>query len=422
MLARLIVVIIACVSLWSLSHPVRAQDVDRIAAVVNDDMISIHDLDARLKMAIVMSGLPDTLENRRRAVPQVLRKMVDERLQMQEGTRVKVTVSPEEVSRSIGNLERQNRMPPGGLLASLTKSGVDTDAVRDQIKADLTWFKVISRVLTPSIKVGEDEINDRMELLRQQIGRPEYQLAEIFLNVDSPRQEEEARRLGERLLEQLKAGAPFPALARQFSQSASARNGGMLGWVVDINMDEEIRTAIAAMGKGEVSPLIRVANGFNIVVVQDKRIAGAQAAGDEAISAQQVFFPNPIGGAVTRDQLKAKAAELTAPITGCRDFEEFGRKMASDRSGKLEYTRMSEVPPHVKGVFGSLPANKASPPQDMGEGFLVYMLCSRAALGQAGALPSREVLRRQVEDEKMDLQGKRYLRDLRRAAFIDFRL
>ncbi len=422
MLARYAVVIISCVMVWAGVGSARAQDVDRIAAVVNDEMVSIHDLEARLKLAITMSNLPDTLENRRRAVPQVLRKMVDEKIQTQEASRLKIVVSGEEVSRSIASIERSNRMPPGGLLAGLSKAGVDTDVVREQIKADLSWLKLTSRVLQSATKVGEDEITDRLDLLKQQIGRPEYMLAEIFLNIDSPRQEEEARRLGERLMEQLKAGAPFQALARQFSQSASAGQGGLLGWVVDSNLDEEIRSAISTMDKGDVSPLIRVATGFNMVAVIDKRIAGSQGSNDETLTISQASFPNPVGASVSRDQLRSKAAELTASLKSCSEFDEFAKKLGAGRGSRLENGRKSELAPAVASAIEGLSLNKASAPQDIGEGFLVYMVCSRSSLGSAGGVPSRDTIRRQIEEEKLDLQGKRYLRDLRRAAFVDFRL
>ena len=311
MLARSVAVIVTCVMAWI--SAANAQEVDRIAAVVNEEIISIHDLEARVKLALFMSGFPDNLDNRRRAVPQVLRKMVDERLQIQEATRVKVAVTAEEINRSFRGVEQQNRMPPGGLLAALTKAGVDPDAARDQVRADLSWLKVTSRVLQPSIKVGEEEITERLDGLRQQLGRPEYLLAEIFLNVDNPGQEEEARRMGDRLLDQLKAGAPFQALARQFSQTGTAPNGGMIGWTVDSNLDDEIKTAVSTMEKGSVSSLIRTPGGFTIIAVVDKRVSGEGLAKDETLTVSQILFPHPVAGPSTpsREQLGAKAAELT---------------------------------------------------------------------------------------------------------------
>ncbi len=420
MLARFAAVIIACVVVCV--SAAKAQEVDRIAAVVNDEIISIHDLEARLKLALVMSGFTDNLENRRRAVPQVLRKMVDERLQLQEATRLKVTVSADEVNRSIRGVEQQNRMPPGGLMAMLSKNGVDTDAARDQVRADLSWMKVTSRVLQSNIKVGEDEINEQLDSLRQMLGRPEYLLAEIFLSVDSPSQEDEARRLGERLLDQLKAGAPFQALARQFSQTGSAAGGGMVGWMVDTNLDDDIKAAVTPLHKGDVTPLIRTSSGFNIIAVVDKRVAGEGLSNDETLTVMQVFFPNPVGNATPREQLAAKAAELTAPLKNCSEFEELSRKLNSAKSSRAANVRKSDLPGSVQAVVANLPVNKASAPTDGDDGLTVFMVCSRTGLGSEAGLPSREVIRRKIEEERMDLQGKRYLRDLRRAAFVDFRL
>ncbi|CAA7627196.1 peptidylprolyl isomerase [Magnetospirillum sp. SS-4] len=422
MLARFAVVIVACVTLSAIPFSGRAQDIDRIAAVVNDDVISLRDLDTRLKMALVMTGLPDNIENRRRAVPQVLRKMVDERLQVQEATRVGVSVSGDDVNRSIRNLEQQNGMPPGGLAAYMTQRGIDIDAIRDQIRADLTWMKLTGRMLQQSIRASEEEINDRLETMRQKIGRPEYNLAEIVLGAETPSQEEESRRLGERLIDQLKAGAPFAALARQFSQSATAGQGGVLGWMSDATLDDEVREAVAPLEKDQISPLIRTGNGFTIIAMIDKRIFGSGGGKDETVSVAQIFFPLPADGQIPREQIAAKAAEMSQAARSCDAFEEIGRQLKSPRSGRIDNTLKSGLPLDIQKIIGELPVGQASKPVNAGDGFLVFMVCSRSAAPDQGGLPSRDVIRRQIEDQKMDIQGKRYLRDLRRAAFIDFRL
>lgn len=398
-----------------------AQDVDRIAAVVNDEIISIRDLDARLKLAITVSGLPDNIESRRRAVPQVLRKMVDERLQAQEASRLKVSVASEEILRGVSNIENQNRMQPGSLLPSLTKAGVDPDAVKDQIRADIVWVKLIMRSLQPSIRVGEDEITERIETIHQQFGQPEFMLAEIFLPVENSRQEEEAKRLGERLIEQLRAGAPFQVLARQFSQSGSAANGGVLGWLSPALLDDELREVVQRMDKGQVSPLVRTASSYVILAMIDKRVAGETTASDPKISLAQVFFPIP-QGAPPIQQLSAKAAELTAQLKSCREMEDLGRKLNSERSGRRDDLTLSVLPQNLRAIVTSLPLNKASAPVNVGDALLVAMVCSREENMVKGGLPTREAMRRTIEDERLEMMARRYLRDLRRAAFIDFRL
>lgn len=421
MLARAAIVLSALIVACVPFRPAVAQDVDRIAAVVNDEIISIRDLDARLKLAITVSGLPDNIENRRRAVPQVLRKMVDERVQSQEAARMRVTAGADEVARSLANVENQNRMPPGSLLPSLVKAGVDPDAVKDQIKADIIWVKLIMRTLQPTIRVGEDEITERIEAMRQQFGQPEFMLAEIFLPVDSPRQEEEAKRLGERLIEQLRAGAPFQALARQFSQSGTANNGGVLGWLSAPALEDEIRETVLRLDKGQISGLIRTGAGYAILALADKRVTGETNVSDPKVSLAQVYFPVP-PGAPPISQLTAKAAELTANLRSCDEMDTLGRKLNSEQSVRREGLTLSVLPQNIRNAVSSLPLHKASAPINTGNALLVVMVCSRDENITKGGLPSREAMHRAIEEERLELLAKRYLRDLRRAAFIDFRL
>ncbi len=421
MLARAAIVLTALLISYAPLRHAAAQDVDRIAAVVNDEIISIRDLDARLKLVVTVSGMPDNIENRRRALPQVLRKMVDERLQSQEASRLKVSIGNEEVLRGVANIENQNHMPPGSLLPSLAKAGVDPDAAKDQIRADITWVRLIMRSLQPTIRVGEDEISERLETMRQQFGQPEFMLAEIVLMAETPREEEEAKRLGERLIEQLRAGAPFQALARQFSQSGSAANGGVLGWLSPALLDDDLRDSVQRLDKGQISPLVRTASGYTILAMVDKRIAGEASASDPKLNLVQVVFPIP-PGAPPIDQLSAKAAELTAPLKSCREMEELGRKLNSEQSGRRDDVMMSALPQNLRSAVASLSLNKPSAPISMGTALLVLMVCSREENVTKGGLPTRDAMRRSIEEERLDMLSRRYLRDLRRAAFIDFRL
>lgn len=411
-------VLFLAVALAALPSPGRAQEMDRIAAVVNDDIISLRDLEGRIKLALAVSNLPDTVENRRRLLPQVMRKLIDEHLQMQEARRVKLQVGAEDINRAIATIEKQNRMPPGGLLAQLARAGVDPSAVRDQVRADIAWLRVIGRLLQPTVRVGEEEITDRLETLRQQIGRPEYLLAEIELPFDTPAQEQEARHLGERLLDQLKSGAPFQALARQFSQSGSASNGGLLGWTSEINLDEDWREPVAALQKGQVSPLIRTGSGYTILTLVNQRIAGVSGEPD-AMSLYRLVFPTPTGKPPPQEQLIAKARDVTAAAKDCDAMEDIGGELNSPKSQRIDNVRPQALPPEVARAVDGLAIGKASAPVPGPDGISVYMVCSGG--GSAG-LPSRGQIRQQIEEERTELLARRHIRDLRRAAFVDFRL
>jgi peptidyl-prolyl cis-trans isomerase SurA len=398
----------------------RAQQVDRIAAVVNDEIISVQDLDQRLRLAVVMTNLPDNVENRRRMLPQVVRKMIDERLQMQEANRLKISLTAKEVEEGIANIERQNRMPPGQLLTQLQRSGVDPDIVRSQIRADLTWMKVAARVLLPTVRIATEEINERLEALRARQGKPEFLLAEIFLNVDNPTQDEEARRLGERLIEQLRSGAPFPALAGQFSQSPTAASGGSMGWVAESVLDDDLRPVVSGLNPGQLSGLMRASDGYHIIAMVDRRIAGASQT-DAVVTLAQVLFPVPPKDAPPRAVLAAKAQEMAAGARNCDNMVALGRQIYPEKAGVTAKLKVSELPAALRRAVANLHVGQVSPPVDVADGIQVVMVCSREDIVEVKE-PSADAIRRAIEDERTDMLSRRYLRDLRRGAFIELRL
>ena len=254
--------------------PPPARSVEGIAAVVNDDIISMSDLSARLQLALVSSGLPGTAEVRQRLTPQVLRSLVDERLQMQEASRANIAVTDKEIDDAFGRVAEQNQMKRDQLEKMLASQGVPRSALESQIRATIGWGKLVQRRLRPSIEIGEDEIDAVLRRIEANAGKPEYLAAEIFLAVDSPEREEEVRRLADRLVEQIGQGARFPAVARQFSQSAGATNGGDLGWVQQGQLPDELDSALRDLRPGQASRPIRSLTGYHILLLREQRTTG----------------------------------------------------------------------------------------------------------------------------------------------------
>jgi peptidyl-prolyl cis-trans isomerase SurA len=421
MIKRLFAAAIALAALAA-GWPASAQEIDRIAAVVNDDIITNHDLDQRVKMALVLSHLPDTLDVRRRVVPQVLRKMIDETLQTQEAKRLKITLSPQDLNQGVASIERQNHMPPGTLMKQVSDSGLDPSLVRNQIGADLLWYKVVGNVLQPTLHIGDEEINDRLETLKAREGKPEYLVSEIFLPVDNPMQDEQARTLGERLIEQLRQGAPFPVLASQFSQSPTAANGGSLGWVSDGMIDDDLLKAVSSLQPGTITGLVRIGDGYHILGLVNRRIAGSDLGGtDTMLTLSQMTLPLPKNGPPS-EALLARAAQLTEGLSSCDAFEAKGRQLGALSVGKIGPTALTALPPPLREAVATLPPGGISQPiQTAPESLQVLMVCARkvAPLSEQAL---RDRVRRMIEDERIDMMTRRYIRDLRRSAFIDVRM
>ncbi|NIA70295.1 hypothetical protein HBA54_16935 [Pelagibius litoralis] len=248
-----------------------AQEAFRPAAVVNDEVISVLDLAMRVRLAIVGAGVNDSPEVRRRLTPQVLRGLIDERLQMQEAGRLDIAVSDDQVANALQQISQQNGMSEGQFLSMLRNRGIIPTTLIDQIRAQIAWQSIVQRRLRPTIVISDEEVQEVADRLASRQGSIERRIAEIFVSVESAAQEDQALANANRLLEQLRAGANFAGLARQFSQSGTASLGGDRGWVQDGELPEELNKALAQMGPGDVSPPIRSLSGFTILLLRDLR-------------------------------------------------------------------------------------------------------------------------------------------------------
>src|SRR5579863_2125276 len=115
----------------------------RISAIVNDDVVSLSDLNSRVDLVIRSSNIPDSKQNRDRVTQQVLHSLIDEKLEVQEAKRLNVTVSQDEINQAIGRIEQQNHMPKGGLDQFLSQAGISRSTLVDQLTASMMWGKLV---------------------------------------------------------------------------------------------------------------------------------------------------------------------------------------------------------------------------------------------------------------------------------------
>src|SRR5215813_6655295 len=258
----------------------------RIAAVVNDEVISVADLQSRIKMVMLSSNFADSPETRQRIAAQVLRTIVDEKLQMQEAKRQNVTATEDEIKKGVSQIEKQNNMQSGQLDAVLKAHGIDRAALVDQLTASIVWAKLVRRLVAQSNVVSDEEIDDASKRIKESADEPQSRVAEIFLAVDNPAQEDEMRRLAEKLSEQMRSGARFSAVAQQFSQSATAAVGGDIGWIRPDQLAPEIGKAVAQLRPGQLSQPIRSGGGFYLLLVLERR-NGTSGGGETQAQGQQ---------------------------------------------------------------------------------------------------------------------------------------
>ena len=300
----------------------------RIAAVVNDEVISVADVRSRIRMVMLSSNLTDSPETRQRIAAQVLRTIVDEKLQMQEAKRQNITATDEEINKALAQIEKQNNMQPGQLVQVLKAHGIERSALVDQLTASIVWAKLVRRLVSQTNVVSDEEIDYALKRAKETANEPQSRVAEIFLAVDNPQQEDEVRRLAERLTEQMKQGARFSAVAQQFSQSATAAVGGDIGWVRAEQLSPELGKAVAQMRPGELSPPIRTGAGYYLLLVLDRRSGRAPRAGRQPAASR----PDRLSVAASGHRADAPRGDRRGAER--QDIRQELRGAAEDRQGE----------------------------------------------------------------------------------------
>lgn len=400
--------------------PVLAQEEASVAAVVNEDTITTVDLAHRTNLVLFATGLPRTSEVAQRLQPQVLKTMIDETLQLQAAEDANIKISDREIESVLANMERENRLAPGELDKFLASKGVEKSALERQVRASLSWTKLVERKFASQASVGEEEIDDELARIEANQGQPRSLVSEIFLAVDDPRQEAQVNQSAQRIMQQLRNGASFDALARAFSQNAAAASGGDLGWVVPEQIDPAIRNELAAMQPGQLAGPIRALDGYHIVALRDRRLPGGSSPNQVTVDLRQINLPlsqeageDEIRGAVSASE------EIRATISDCASLD--GASLPESASVvNIGQVRIGDLAAPLQAPLMGLQKNQISQPLRSPNGLMMLMVCEREA--QSAGLPSRDQVRQRLFRQKLDLLARRYLRDLRRAAFLDVRV
>ncbi len=418
-LKRVRLFLFASVLAFVFAAPTTAQQVERIAAVVNDKVISIYDLRQRIELLILSAGLPNTSEQRRGMVPQVLRGLIDEVLQAEEAARLNVRVTTREIDDAVSQIEQANRMPEGRFEDIVRSRGVSPEAALAQIRADLAWQKLVRRRILPTIEIGEEEIDSVIKRIRSGEGQTQYRVSEILLPVDDAAQRKAVLELANRLASQIRLGADFSGIARQFSKSASAATGGDIGWIQEGELIDEANQALASLEVGKVSDPIQTPDGYLILRMTDRRKLRTPGAEDAQITLRQLLLqvPQDAPEADVESQL-ALAREVATTTTDCDDFAEVARELGTPQPAEPAGFRVGDLNERLRRVAADLAVGVASEPQRTPAGVQIIMVCDRQ---EAGALP-RDQIRETLLRQRIDMLSRRYLRDLRRSAFIDLRI
>ncbi|MBY0563264.1 MAG: peptidylprolyl isomerase [Hyphomonadaceae bacterium] len=386
--------------------PATAQNAEGVAAIVNDSVISTFDVRQRAALILVSAGVQSTPEMLQRANAQALRDLIDERLQLQEAAEFDIDVTDEQVDRQIAEIARQNETNVEGLAERFRRDGISLSTLRSQIKAESAWRRLISGLYGSRVRISEVEVAATLQRIAANATRPQYQISEIFLPAETEQEFTEMEQGAMRLIEQMQRGAPFPLVARQFSQAPSAAAGGDIGWIAAPELPIELQAIAERLQQGQVSLPVRTPTGVYIIAMRNRR-AGADAGATSVVALRQITAP------VAR---QASLARLQRRIEGCNGLEEAVSDIQGATVIDLGETQESELSPAIRDRIRGIEQGAATPVTVSGEQVDTIVVCGRQTGG--GGVPPRQEVEDRLREQELALLAERYLRNLRREATI----
>jgi peptidyl-prolyl cis-trans isomerase SurA len=395
---------------------------ESVAAVVNDDIISSYDLMQRMRLLMVTSGMQPTQENLPQLEQEALRSLIDEHVQMQELRRVekaqKITIisTDKEIEEQIQDIAKGNNMTAEQLTQSLQAQGVGIDTWKAQIRADSSWQAWISGRYGSRLRIGDDQIKAFERRQAEAASKPQYQVSEVFIDAGRVGGMEVAENGAKQLVSQMQQGAPFPAVARQFSASPTAANGGDAGWISPGEMPPEVDAALEQLRPGQLSAPIAVRDGVYIIYLREKR-SGAKTA---LVDLKQVAVALPRDAAQAQvDAANKLLVELKPKITSCETLEATAGKIDGVVAGDLGEAEITDLAPAFQEAANSLKVGQVSDPIRTDAGLHLIAVCGKR---QSGAqAPTHDQIENRLRGQQLALISKRYLRDLRNSATIETR-
>lgn len=244
-----------------------------IEAVVNTAAITNSDVNDRLKLIVLSTGLPqENKELLERVRGQVIDMLIDESLRLQEAKRLDIAVTDAEIDDGFKQIAANNNVPVDTFKAGLKSRGIQLETLADQIRAQVAWGKVVQRQVRPKVEVTDADIDTELEQLRRNIGKTQYLLAEILLTTDNTTKAQDVENFATRLAAQLRQQPEnFPRAAREFSQASGAQQGGSMGWVLADQLPPELANALEGLADKSISNPIRTNLGYHILLLQQRR-------------------------------------------------------------------------------------------------------------------------------------------------------
>jgi peptidyl-prolyl cis-trans isomerase SurA len=404
------------------------QEIETIAVVVNDDVITHTELERRmrlLKQQLKKKGTPLPPDNVIRK--QLLDQMVLEKLQLQKAEKLGIRIDDEAINKVIANIASENKMTLDQFSAVLAKEGFEFSDFRNNIKKEMILNQLRKQRVASRVKVTEREVDDYLATMATRKGKnTEYHLAQILISLPeaaSPEQIQAAREKAEAVLARLREGADFAQTAIEVSNGQHALEGGDLGWVKAGQIPTIYSGLITDMKPGDISNVIRSSSGFHIVTLLQTRGDANKHVVHQTLARHILIKPTEL---LSIDDAHAKIAALRQRIVDGANFAILAETNSDDpgsaaEGGSLGWVNPGTMVPAFEEQMNKLKPGEISQPFKTKFGWHIVQVMERRDYDDTSEL-KRKQARQDIGKRKADDALQNWLRELRTEAYVEYRL
>jgi peptidyl-prolyl cis-trans isomerase SurA len=400
----------------------RVLAVDRIVAVVNDEVITKLELAEQLKITA------DTLRRQGTPVPpltvlekQVLERIIATKTQMHFAKESGLKIDDAMVDKTIARIAQNNKLSVEGLRQALEKDGVSFAKFRDDLRTEMTIARLREREVDSKIVITEAEIEAMLQVVQDTRGKSdEFNLAHILVRVPeqaNPEQIKVRQARAEEALAKLRGGADFAQIAASYSE---ALNAGALGWREATRLPTLFVDALKGMRIGQTSELLRSANGFHILKLVDQR-GGASVVVQQTHARHILVRTNEL---ISESEARNRLLGLRERIDNGADFAELARLQSQDASaskgGDLGWLSPGDTVPEFERSLNQLKIMQLSEPVKTEFGWHLIQVLARRDEDMSKER-QRVLARQSLRERKSDEAYQDWLRQLRDRAYVDYR-
>ncbi len=419
------------------TQPTKPVVVDAIAAVVNNDVITVGELNERLQQ------IESRLKQQNIALPpqevlqkQILEHMIIESAQMQLAKDMGLRIDDTHLDRTIARIAESKHVTLQQFQHQIEQDGIPFEKYRENVRNDITMQRLRDREVINKIQINDAEVDHLLSADTPTQVPEEFRLGHILIRLPenaSPEQIAEKRKQAEKVLKILQSGGDFQQNAASYSDSDEGLSGGDIGWRNTDRLPKIFVDALAGLKPGDITGIIKSPNGFHILKVLDKRSisTGAEPLSGVADnhSVQQIHARHiliKVNQLVSADEAKRKLLALKQRIqNNSATFEDLAKTHSNDtsanRGGDLGWIYPGDTVPEFEKTLVSLQPGEISDPVETQFGFHLIQVLEKKTDDMS--LERKRIAAKQaLRERKIAEATEEWLRQLRDRAYVEYRL